>query len=77
MALSDVLPNRPLTFEEFKELQQQDTFDMVYTTDDAGAKHDRLTCVRGDVEYLLHYTEEKGWHQCSHQKKGPDQSSAV
>lgn len=42
---------------------------MVYTTDDAGAKHDRLTCVRGDVEHLLHYTEEKGWHECGRQEK--------
>lgn len=69
MALSDALPDRPLTFDEFQDLQRQDAFDMVYTTDDAGTKHDRLTCVRGETEYFLHYTEEEGWHKCGQQER--------
>jgi hypothetical protein len=62
MALKDVLPDRPLTFEEFQHIQSQDTFDAVYTDETSG--YDALALVRGDREDLIHYTPEQGWHRC-------------
>lgn len=62
MALKDVLPDRPLRFEEFQSLQNQDTFDAVYTNETPG--FDALILVRGDSEVMIHYTAEQGWHRC-------------
>jgi len=63
MAITDVLPARPLTFDEFQDLQQQDTFDAVMTADKPG-DIDYLFLTLNDTEYTLHFTDEKGWHQC-------------
>lgn len=63
MALKDALPDRPLTFDEFQSIQNQDAFDSVLTSDDPG-DIDILFCNLGDKEYTLHYTDSEGWHHC-------------
>lgn len=67
MALTDVFPDRPLTFNEFQDIQSQDTFDAVLTSDEPG-NIDWLFLHQGDTEYTLHYTEESGWHQCGQEE---------
>lgn len=62
MALPDVLPSRPLTMDEFRDLQAQDTFDAVMTADKPG-DIDYLFLTLDDTEYVLHFTEDEGWHQ--------------
>lgn len=65
MAIQDSLPDRPLSMEEFRELQSSDQFDEVTTSDTPpGADEDHLFIRVGDDEYTLHYTEESGWHKC-------------
>lgn len=61
MALSDLLPDRPLTLDEFQDLQAQDAFDELYTSDGFG-DIDLIIGVKGDMEYMIHYNEKKGWH---------------
>ena len=65
MALSDVLPDRPLTTEEFEELQDSDTFDQVHTGDAGGRVESFVVTMEGS-EYMLHFTPENGWHKHEH-----------
>lgn len=68
MGLADVLPDRPLTMDEFQDLQSQDAFDSVMAGDTPGIDYEYLFLTKGDTEYILHYTDEKGWHQCEEQE---------
>lgn len=68
MAISDTLPDRPLTFDEFQKLQSQDGFDALYTADTMG-DIDILIAVRDGMEYTLHYTDEEGWHVSKTEEK--------
>lgn len=63
MALKDVLPDRPLTHDEFQSLQNHERFDAVYTDDSPG--YNALIFVRGDTEHMVHRTPEVGWHVCA------------
>lgn len=69
MGIKDVLPDRPLSFEEFQSLQNQDALDAVYTNDKVGPK-DVLILVKEDTEHTLHYTDESGWHITNKNQKG-------
>lgn len=60
MALEDVLPDRPLTFDEFQDIQAQDTFDSVTTAETREIEY--LFLRKGEKEYGLHYCE-RGWHR--------------
>lgn len=62
MALKDVLPDRGLTDDEFRNLQQQDTFDAVYR-DDMGGLATFLFLQKDGDETVLHYTEDSGWQE--------------
>lgn len=65
MAIQDSLPDRPLSLDELRDLQNSDRFDSVTTSNTpAGAEEDHLFIRVGDEEYRLQYTEEKGWHEC-------------
>ncbi|MFC7216250.1 hypothetical protein ACFQO4_19490 [Saliphagus sp. GCM10025334] len=64
MALKDVLPDRPLTFDEFQDLQSQNAFDSVMTLDTPSVHNEYLILEKDDTEYVLHHTDEKGWHRC-------------
>ncbi|WP_251327941.1 hypothetical protein [Haloplanus pelagicus] len=61
MALKDVLPDRGLTMNEFRQLQEQDTFDAVLR-DDQGGPATHLFLQKEGKETALHYTEDEGWH---------------
>lgn len=67
MGLNDTLPDRPLTMDEFRDLQEQDTFDSVMTVDNGGLDNDVLILRREETEHVLHYSDESGWHQCDEQ----------
>lgn len=54
MALIDVLPDRPLRFEEFQDLQAQDGFDSVMTLDTPGPDKEYLILKKDSTEYILH-----------------------
>lgn len=64
MALTDVLPDRPFSMDEFEDLQSQDAFDSVITLDTPGARREYLILQKGGTEYILHHTADQGWHQC-------------
>lgn len=61
MAVKDVLPDRGLTDGEFRQLQQQDTFDAVLR-DDKGGLATFLFLQKDGTETALHYNDGKGWH---------------
>jgi hypothetical protein len=63
MALTDILPDRPLTREEFHNLQSKDVFDSVMTLDNPGTDIDILLLTVDGTEHQLHYTDEEGWHK--------------
>lgn len=66
MALSDVLPDRPLTSDEFQELQNSDNFESVTTAETPGPRVDRVTITKNGTEHMLHFTPEHGWHSHQH-----------
>ena len=61
MALSDILPDRPLTATELRDLQESDTFDAVQTAADT-ERIDVLTVELDGDEHPLHYAAGAGWH---------------
>jgi hypothetical protein len=67
MALSDVLPDRPLTSGEFEELQNSNNFEQVTTTETPGSSVETVIITKRGDEYMLHYTPENGWHKHQHE----------
>jgi hypothetical protein len=66
MALSDVLPDRPLTPDEFDELQGSDTFDEVRTGDSSEEYIDTITVTMNGEDHMLHFAPQGGWHKHEH-----------
>jgi hypothetical protein len=66
MALSDILPDRPLSAEEFEQLQDSDEFESVHTGEPADSGVETLVIATGDAEYMLHFTPDSGWHKHEH-----------
>jgi hypothetical protein len=62
MALSDVLPDRPLTDSEFEDLRESDAFDAITTPDASGSIETLVVTVDG-TEHNLHYAPGAGWHK--------------
>jgi hypothetical protein len=62
MALSDILPDRPLTDTELEDLQQSDAFDEIDAADESG-RIDSLTITVDGTEHHLHYAPGAGWHK--------------
>ncbi|ADB63657.1 hypothetical protein Htur_4920 (plasmid) [Haloterrigena turkmenica DSM 5511] len=61
MGFEDILPDRGLTDGEFRQLQQQDTFDAVLR-DDRGGLATFLFLQKDGTETALHYNDDEGWH---------------
>lgn len=62
------LPDRPLDFDEFRELQHEIESEhdgMLYSGDTPGRGDDVLIIDLGHTEYTIHYTDDLGWHHCS------------
>ncbi|WP_336328262.1 hypothetical protein [Halovenus sp. HT40] len=66
MALSDVLPDRPLTSEEVEELQDSDAFEEVTTPETPGPMTERVTITKDGTEHMLHFNQANGWHSHEH-----------
>lgn len=66
MALSDVLPDRPLTSDEFDDLQDSDTFDKVEIGDSPGEHIDTIIITVNGEEHMLHFAPQGGWHKHDH-----------
>jgi hypothetical protein len=62
MAISDILPDRPLTDTEFEDLEQSDAFDEV-TTPEGADRIDSLTITIDGTVHNLHYAPGAGWHK--------------
>lgn len=69
MAIEDALPDRPLTLDEFQELQHSDNWDAVYQDDQPGRAR-TLFLQKDGEETILHYTDEHGWHEHEHADEG-------
>jgi|AntDeeMetageno50_2_1112565.scaffolds.fasta_scaffold14006_2 hypothetical protein len=61
MGIKQVLPDRGLTDNEFRQLQRQDTYDAVLR-DDQGGLATTLFLQNDGTETALHYNDESGWH---------------
>ncbi|MXR50800.1 hypothetical protein GRX03_04160 [Halovenus sp. WSH3] len=66
MALSDVLPNRPLTSSEVDELRGSDTFEQVETEESPTEGIDTIIVTTDGTDHRLHFAPQVGWHEHDH-----------
>lgn len=66
MALSDVLPDRPLTSGEFDELQESARFEQVQAEDSPGDGIDTIIVTIDGEDHMLHFAPQGGWHEHDH-----------
>jgi hypothetical protein len=62
MALSDILPERPLTDDEVEDLRDSDAFDEVRVDGDSERVDTVYVTVDG-TEHHLHFAPGAGWHK--------------
>lgn len=73
MGVPDRLPDRPLTHDEFRGLQESGRFDSVMAAEPPPPPgEDWLFLTLDGTEYAFHYTDERGWHRCG---DGADETS--
>jgi hypothetical protein len=65
MAFTDLLPDRPLTREEFQALERNENIDAL-ETDEAEGPVAAFSVVIGDSEANYHYAQGMGWHKHGH-----------
>ena len=61
MPFTDLLPDRPLTREEFQALERNENIDSLETDDSEGAIN-AFSVVIGESEANYHFAPGMGWH---------------
>ena len=61
MPFTDLLPDRPLTREEFQALERNENIDSLETEDAEGAIN-AFSVVIGESEANYHFAPGMGWH---------------